>query len=116
MTRLSIKFKATLVATLFFLASLALVSMVQLSYVKAQMKQVLADQQFTLVSRVADEIDQKLAVNREALVANAKLVPVARLKDPAALEKGLAERVALRTLFSDLFIHSANGMVAKFAL
>src|SRR5260221_3801928 len=109
--RLSIKSKATLVATLFFLAALALVSMIQLYYVKAQMKQVLADQQFTLVSRVADEIDQKLAVNLEALVANAKLVPVARLKDPAALERALAERVALRTLFSDLFIHSADGVI-----
>jgi hypothetical protein len=99
--RLSIK--STLVATLFFLASLALISMIQLYYVKAQMKQMLADQQFTLVSRVADEIDQKLAVNLEALVANAKRVPVARLKHPVALERTLAERVALRTLFSDLF-------------
>jgi len=51
--RFSIKTKVTLVATLLFLASLVLLSSIQLYYVKAEIRRVLADQQLTFVSRVA---------------------------------------------------------------
>jgi len=111
MRRFSIKTKVTLLATSFFLASLALVSAIQLYYVKAQMQRVLADQQLGFVVRVADEIDQKLELNLEALVAAVQVLSQEPGPDVEKLEKTLADRVALRTLFNDLFVYSAEGIV-----
>src|SRR5215470_2199430 len=60
MKPLSIKSKATLVATMSFVLLLVLISAVQMYFVKAEMKRVLEAQQFALVTRVADDIEQKL--------------------------------------------------------
>jgi signal transduction histidine kinase len=109
--RFSIKTKVTLVATLLFLASLVLLSSIQLYYVKAEMRRVLADQQLAFVSRVADEIDQKLALNLNALVAAAQVISPEWVNDVEKLEKALADRVTLRSLFNDLFIHSSKGSI-----
>jgi len=109
--RFSIKTKVTLVATLLFLASLVLLSSIQLYYVKAEMRRVLADQQLTFVSRVADEIDQKLALNLNALVAAAQVISPQWPNDVEKLEKALADRLTLRSLFNDLFIHSSEGSI-----
>jgi len=80
-------------------------------YVKAEMRRVLADQQLAFVSRVADEIDQKLALNLNALVAAAQVISPEWLPDVEKLEKALADRVTLRSLFNDLFIHSSKGSI-----
>src|SRR5882762_3679385 len=73
--RFSVKTKVTLVSTLLFLLSLLLVSAVQLYYVKAEMRTVLAEQQHAFVARVADELDQKLVVNRDFVEAGTKTIP-----------------------------------------
>ena len=97
MRRLSIKTRVTLVVTAFLLVSLALVSVLQLYYVKADMKRVLADQQLSLGRRVADDIDEKLALNRDALVAAARILSQHWVDDPAKMESMLAQRVVLAT-------------------
>ncbi len=97
-------------ATAFLLVSLAVVSMVELYYVKADMERVLADQQLSLAIRVADDIDQKLALNRDALVAGAGILQQ-WAHDAAKMEEVLTERVVLATLFSDLFIQSSKGII-----
>jgi two-component system sensor histidine kinase/response regulator len=111
MRRFSIKTKVTLLATLFFLTALGLLSAIQLYYIKGEMQRVLADQQLGFVSRVADEIDQKLSLNLDALVAAAGVIPPQAMNDARMLEKILAERVVLRTLFNDLFVYSGEGIV-----
>ncbi len=108
---ISVKSKITLAATLLFLLSLFLVSLVQLYYVNAQMKHVLSDQQHTFVSRVADELDQKLLTNRDAIAAAASAFPSELALAAGDLEKWLEQRAALRSLFSDLFVLSNKGIV-----
>jgi signal transduction histidine kinase len=108
---LSIKTRVTLMVTTMLLGSLLLLSLVQLYHVKAHMNRVLADQQFSLAVRVADEIDQKLALHRDALVATADVLSRRWVEDAATMEALLAERTVLSTLFNDLFIHSAEGAV-----
>src|SRR5712664_3754800 len=109
--RFSVKTKVTLVATLLFLLSLLLVSAVQLYYVKAEMKTVLAEQQHALVVRVADELDQKLVVNRDFVEAGTKTIPPEFIEDVGRLQKWAAERHGLRAIFSDVFVISAKGAV-----
>ena len=109
--RFSVKTKVTLVATVLFLLSLLLVSAVQLYYVKAEMKTVLAEQQHALVVRVADELDQKLVVNRDFVEAGTKTIPPEFIEDVGRLQKWAAERHGLRAIFSDVFVISAKGAV-----
>jgi signal transduction histidine kinase len=109
--RFSVKTKVTLVATVLFLLSLLLVSAVQLYYVKAEMKTVLAEQQHALVVRVADELDQKLMVNRDFVEAGTKTIPPEFIEDVGRLQKWAAERHGLRAIFSDVFVISAKGAV-----
>jgi diguanylate cyclase (GGDEF)-like protein/PAS domain S-box-containing protein len=109
--RLSTKTKVTLGATSLFLLSLALVSSIQLYYVKDEMRRVLADQQFTFVSQVADDLDQKLLLIRDAIAAAAKALPTESVGDVGSLEKWAAERVSLRSLFTEIFVLSSAGKV-----
>ena len=109
--RFSVKTKVTLVATLLFLLSLLLVSAVQLYYVKAEMRTVLAEQQHAFVVRVADELDQKLVVNRDFVDAGTRTIPPEFIEDVGKLQKWAAERHGLRAIFSDIFVISAKGVV-----
>src|SRR5260221_1588869 len=109
--RLSVKTKVTLMATLLFLIALLLVSSIQLYYVKSEMRTVLAEQQHALVARVADEIDQKLQAHLKLIEANSKVLSPALVENTAELQKWAQERNGLRSLFSDIFVISAKGVV-----
>lgn len=109
--RLSVKSKVTLIATALFLLSLAVVSSIQLHYVKTEMMRLLSEQQHGFVAQVANDIDQKLATNLQAIAAAASVLPPGLLGDSQALERWTEDRVALRSLFSDIFIYSIKGNV-----
>jgi diguanylate cyclase (GGDEF)-like protein len=94
-----------------FLLSLAIVSLVQLHYVNVEMKRSLADQQHMFVSQIAKELDHNLSSNLKALAATANAMPAQIAQDPQKLETWLGERVALRSLFPQLFIVSPDGEV-----
>jgi diguanylate cyclase (GGDEF)-like protein/PAS domain S-box-containing protein len=101
----------TLYATSFFLVALLAVSSIQLTYVKQEMKSVLAAQQRAFVARVADEVDLKLKAHLDLIEGRARTVPPGMVADPALLQAWLAERASLQALFNDLFIISASGTV-----
>lgn len=105
------KSRITLVVTFFFLLSLLLVSALQLYYVKAEMKTVLADQQQTFVTRVADDLDQKLRTNLGFIVMGAGALPSEAIQDIDRLDAWMAQRQGLRVVFSDLFVISTKGVV-----
>jgi signal transduction histidine kinase len=107
----SFKTKVMLAATTFFLLALVLVSAVQLHYVQLHMKQVLADQQLSMVSRLADDLDQKISLNLQALIAASGAFRPEMAGDAQALERTLAGLPVLRTLFDDVFMYSAGGRV-----
>jgi len=106
---LSIKSRVTFIATAALLGLLALVSAVQLSFFKVGLRQVLESQQFTLVSRVADDIDQTLMLRLNALVGLAKILPADELRRPTAMQKNLENRPGLQSEFDALSVIAANG-------
>jgi len=63
----SLKFRMSLFVTALFMVSMAVVAAIVMYYVRAQMKETITAQQYTLLSRVADDLDQKLALRRNAL-------------------------------------------------
>lgn len=105
----SIKTKVTLTVISGFIVLLGLVSAIQAYRIKADMRQVLGDQQFTLVSRVAGEIDEKLGTAHRALIEESKAIPAELARDPERLRKNLENRPGVRSLFSALFVYSADG-------
>ncbi|HEY6720827.1 MAG TPA: cache domain-containing protein, partial [Burkholderiales bacterium] len=109
MRTLSIKSKVTLIATAALLGLLALVSAVPLSFFKVEMRQVLESQQFTLVSRVADEIDQTLLLRLNALVSLAKILRIEDFQRPGAMQKNLEGRPGLQSEFDVLSAIAASG-------
>jgi diguanylate cyclase (GGDEF)-like protein/PAS domain S-box-containing protein len=108
---LSIKSKVTLIATAALLALLALVSAIQLSLFKGELREVLESQQLTLVSRVADDIDQTLTLRLNALASLAKSLPAAELERPNLMQKNLEGRPGLRSEFDALSVISAAGKI-----
>ena len=106
---MSIKSRVTLFATAALLGLLALVSAVQLSFFKVELRQVLESQQFTLVSRVADDIDQMLLLRLNALVSLAKILPAEELGRPGVMQKNLENRPGMQSEFDALSVIAANG-------
>lgn len=101
----------TLIATLSLGVLLIVVSTIQLALFKARMSQVLASQQLTLVSRVADEIDQALMMRLTMLVGVAKILPALDLARPAVMRRNLEGRPALRSQFEAISVIAANGTI-----
>jgi len=62
---------------------LVLVSVLEAYRVRTDLREVLGNQQHTLVSRVADEIDEKLKTRHGALIAASKVIPPDIVNDPA---------------------------------
>ena len=108
---LSIKTKVTLVATGFLLALLVLVSTLQLHRVTADIREVVGNQQFTLLSRVADELDQKLEADLQLVAVAAHGIRAEALTDTAELQRLLDGNPNLRSTFDGLFVISARGVV-----
>jgi len=107
----SLKTKVTLVVTSSFVALLVLVSAIEMVRVRADLGEVLGQQQFSLVSRVADEIDSRLVSTQEALIAASASIPPDILGDPVRLRRYLEARRGLQTLFDGVFVYSPKGIV-----
>lgn len=106
----SIKTKVTLIVTACIVSLLVLVSVLEMYRVKADLSEVLGNQQMTLVSRMAEEIDEKLGSTHAVLIAMAKMIPAGIHDRPAELRKYLEGRAGIRLLFDNLLVFSATGM------
>jgi diguanylate cyclase (GGDEF)-like protein/PAS domain S-box-containing protein len=106
----SIKTKVTLIVTACVVALLVLVSAVEIYRVKADLRELLGNQQLTLVSRVADEIDEKLRSAHAVLIAMSTMVPPEIAADRPSLRKNLQSSAGLQLLFDNLLVFSPTGM------
>lgn len=86
-------------------------------YYSHQFKQTLKAEQYQLVSRMAAEVDDKLAHARDSLVSQAKVVPRSVIHDPAAAERYLASLPAMQMIFDNNFIlfDSKGRLIAETA-
>jgi diguanylate cyclase (GGDEF)-like protein/PAS domain S-box-containing protein len=105
----SIKTKSTLIVTAGVVALLVLVSALEVYRVKADLREVLGTQQMTLVSRMADEIDEKLKSAHGVLIAVAKGIPLESVSDVGQLRKSLELRTGVRMLFDNVLVFSRTG-------
>ncbi len=109
MKKLSIKWKAAIAATLFTVAVVIIVSAIQLHFMRRDMTRVIADAQFTMVTRVAEQLDNKLALSMALLVKSSERIPRDILKSPDAVRNYYNTRQAMLVLFDDIIVLDANG-------
>ena len=96
--RLSLKSKLTAVTVGFFLLFIWTLVIFSVTVLQSQFEQVLSDEQFAAVTRLAADLDNKLDERKAQLAGVAQLVP-AELR-PETLDSFLASYTALHVAFS----------------
>ena len=108
---LSIKTKISLFLAALFVLLIVIISTFIISAYEKEQKKILQDQQFTLISVLADEISQKLNVSHDALMRVAQHTPDSYFKDPMKLQRYIESNQALYALFHNILIYSGKGIV-----
>ena len=109
---LSMKWRLAVGATALALGLIAVVSTIQVHFLRQDMAETVSAQQSALVTQVGHDLDAKLAANVQALQKLAKALPPAVLRDPAQFRTHFAQRPALAVLFDDFLLVGVDGRIA----
>jgi len=107
----SIKDRVAFAVALLFVAVLVVASTIQMRLLEGDFVRIVSDQQASLVTRVAREIDSKFETGAGALSATAAFMDERDLADPPHIRKQFAERPSLLALFDDLLVQDPKGVV-----
>jgi PAS domain S-box-containing protein len=110
MKPLGIKAKVALATSITSILMIALVTVAQMQRVKQDFARVLFTQQTALVSRTAEEIDDKLTALLDIVAFSARKQPLDVARSTAQLRAYYQDR-ALLALFDDVLIIGADGKV-----
>ncbi len=111
----SIKWQVSLGLTILCVILVTLVSALQMRGMRADFVRVLSDQQFSLVTRVAEELDNKLENSKAFLTGNAEFFPPGLLNSPTKIREYLVMRPGLRSIFDDILVFAPDGgLIADF--
>jgi len=97
--------------TLLAVSALVLASLAQREFARADLRQVIADQQTALVTRVADEIDAKFEAAVQVLQYSSLSLPLDQLDSPQALHSYYQRRGELFVFFDNIAVVSPQGRV-----
>lgn len=113
---LSIKNKAILTMSLLATGLMLILSFVTFTYFESQYKQLIVNQQFTLLSAMAKEIDSKLFTAHAALIAESTHAPLDLADNPEKAQAFLTGMAGLHTIFdNNIFVFSPQGrLVAEY--
>ncbi|HEY5513684.1 MAG TPA: PAS domain S-box protein [Geomonas sp.] len=107
---MSLKTKMTVAVSLLTAVLLSILAFSAQVYFVDQIKAMISSQQFTMVSVLAEQVDDKLLLTQNELVAAASTMDRAVLKDPARLRKFFADRPDTLAMFDNgLFLFSPEG-------
>lgn len=106
----SLKTRVALTMSALFIFFAALLAFFSLTYFQNEFRKSIHGQQFSIVSTLADEIDTKLSLAHNALIAVAANMPRGAARDRKSAQLFLEKRFALRSMFTtSLFVFSPNG-------
>lgn len=95
-----------------FVCSLAILAFLSLSYIEREYKQSISNQQYTLVSALAENVDDKLRIAQNSLLAAAANITLEELRDSHKAQRFLDNRYSLLALFDNaLFVFSPEGKI-----
>ncbi|MEJ2200656.1 MAG: PAS domain S-box protein, partial [Desulfuromonadaceae bacterium] len=99
--RFSLTSKITLVVSLLVTVYLCTIALVGQIYFENHFKESISNQQFTLVSALADEIDQKIWTAQNELVAVARIIEQLNIATPEELQQRLEQQIDTRQTFEN---------------
>ncbi|MDE2259708.1 MAG: PAS domain-containing protein, partial [Betaproteobacteria bacterium] len=106
----SLRTRMALAISALFVMFVSLISFATLSYFEAEFRNTLEKDQFSLVSSVAANIEEKMKIAQNILVASAESTPSKAIKDPDAAQRFLDAQKGLHTLFDNgIFLISKKG-------
>lgn len=109
-TRLSLKTKMALAVSALFLLFVTTASWLVLAYFERAFKESLSTQQFSLVMCLANNIDDKLRIAQNALIAVAATAPEDAFVDPERAQDFLDHNVGLLAIFDNgIFFIDKHG-------
>ncbi len=109
---LSLKTRMALSVSLLFVVFSATIAYFSITYMEGKFKQSLADQQYALACALADDIDNKLVMLQQTLLAAAAKLPPAIIAEKGAAQSYLDNRITLHTLFdTTLFLLNKDGII-----
>lgn len=102
----------TLAVCAFVILVQSLLAVLCLVYFKSELKQSISTQQFTMLTLVAQDIDQKLNSAHKELIAISREVTPAMVNDPVAAQSFLDHHPDARSIFDNaLFLFSKEGRI-----
>ena len=107
----SLQFKLALSTILIGLVLLLVQSFGQFYALRGDLTGRIESEQYQLLSELAGHLDDKMNERLTALAESARSIPQAQLGDLKALEQHLQSKTALLTLFDDLYIFDAKGLL-----
>ncbi len=115
MLNVSLKTKMALAGAVLFIVFSAAIAYFSISYFENKFKQSLANQQYALACAIADNIDDKLIMLRNALVAASQQLPSGIITDTDKAQRFLDERVTLHSLFDTtiFLVHTDGTIIAE---
>ncbi len=112
MSFVSLKTKMSITVSVLMTVVLLSLAIVSLWYFERQFKETISQQQFTLVSVLVEEIDNKILAAQEGLVAVSGSATPDMVLDSRKAQAFLDERVGTRAVFdSGLFIFNPAGIL-----
>jgi signal transduction histidine kinase len=107
---MSLKTKTACVVSFLFVLFVATVSWFTFEYFEQTFKKTITSQQFSLVSSLADNIDDKLSIAHNSLKAVAAIAPAGVFSDPGQGQKFLDANAALLSIFDNgIFFIDKDG-------
>jgi signal transduction histidine kinase/FixJ family two-component response regulator len=110
---LSLKWKAVIGITALTITVLVLVSAVQMHFIGQDLARALSDQQFSAVSSIGTNLDEKLDSNEDVVARLAKGFPLDALQSVVAAREYFRGRPALLATFDDVMIVLPDGRLLE---
>lgn len=111
-SKLKLSTRISVVTSVLFLIGILVVGAVSLNGFRSQLKDVLEDQQNTLLQRVADNLDQKLVMMQRGLVLSAKTVKPSDIATADDAQRFLDAQTGLQAMFErSVFLFSPEGRI-----
>lgn len=107
---MNLKRKMTVAVSALMVAFAAVLACVILGYFERNLHQNISAQQLSIITYIANEVDNTLLTAQRLLVANADGFPLAALDSPAEAKQFLSGRTGLNRLFNDqMMVIAASG-------
>jgi diguanylate cyclase (GGDEF)-like protein/PAS domain S-box-containing protein len=107
----SLKFRMTAMVVMLVLTATLVVTLMALSMAERDMKSVIGDQQYALLSSIAAQVDTQIDARKVLLASLADTIPPAAGSDPAAMQAFVDRHAVARKEFLNLHVFNRQGVL-----